>query len=101
MKRLFGALAELAAGMIVGAAFGYVAGVLLAPAEGRDTRAELASRAAAIGDVPADLRRTLEARLQHAVSEAQRAAADARQALEAMAGWGGQADQEPPATGAI
>ncbi len=95
-------LVEFLAGAIVGAVFGYVAATLWAPKEGSASRAQLGELAAGVAETPSEYWRRIERRVQQAVAEAQRAAAEARQSLEASAGRAAaSAEHRSTASGAI
>ena len=76
------ALVQLMGGFVAGLAVGYVVAVLLAPDGEGDPRARLQDGAAALKDAP----RQVQARVQTAVAEGQRAAAETRADLESTAG---------------
>jgi hypothetical protein len=75
-------LMQLMGGFVAGLSVGYVVAVLLAPGEDGDPRARLQDGAAALKDAP----RQVQARVQTAVAEGQRAAAETRADLESTAG---------------
>ncbi len=102
MRRLSQALGEFVAGAILGALCGYIAAILLAPREGSASRAQLGAMAAGMTDAPGGFWKAIESRVQAAVAEAQRAAAEARQSLEAVAGRAAVgAEDAPHSAGAI
>jgi gas vesicle protein len=74
-------LVQLMAGFVVGLTAGYVVSLLMAPDEGADTLSRVQSGAAALREAP----RQVQARLQAAVKEGQRAAALTRADLESAA----------------
>jgi gas vesicle protein len=76
------ALVQLMGGFVAGLAVGYVVSVLLAPDDGVDPRTRLQDGAMALKDAP----RQVQARVQTAMAEGQRAAAETRADLEATAG---------------
>jgi hypothetical protein len=76
------ALVQLLGGFVVGLTAGYVVAELALPQDGSTPRARLQEGAAALRDAP----RQVQARVQTAVAEGQRAAAETRADLEATAG---------------
>lgn len=78
MRGLF----QFMGGLLVGMAVGYVAAVILLPGEDSDPRQRLQGSAAALRAAP----RQVQSRLQTAVEEGQRAAAQTRADMEAAAG---------------
>jgi gas vesicle protein len=76
------ALTELVGGFVAGLVVGYVVAILVAPSEGATTMERVQDGASALRDAP----RQVQARLQQAVEEGQRAAAETRADLEATAG---------------
>jgi hypothetical protein len=75
------ALLKLAGGVVAGLAVGYVIAVLLAPEEGAEAHGPIQLSAAAVRDAP----RQVQARVQAALAEGQRAAAATRADLAASA----------------
>ena len=75
-------LIQFMGGLMVGVAVGYVMAVVLAPGEDADPRQRLQESAQALRSAP----RQVQTRIQTAVEEGQRAAAQTRAEMESAAG---------------
>lgn len=82
MLRALRSLVEFVAGFAFGAAIGYFAAVLLAPNEGAASRDLLLEESDVLRRKPREKVDLLQARIQFAVEEGRRAAAEARAELE-------------------
>ena len=98
-------LVEFAFGFAIGVSWGYLAAILLAPHEGATSRMLLQREAGALRRRPRQAVDQVQARVQYAVEEGRRAAAETRAELEATAGLAeegtgrGTPADAPPALG--
>lgn len=83
--------------MFVGAAFGYFAALLMAPEEGAEARRRLSEQAARLTTAPREGADRLKARIDYAVDEGRRAAAETRAEIEQQTGLGARRKQLPTA----
>jgi len=67
---------------------GYAVGVMLAPEDGADARAKLLSQTRQLGDQQRELTDKMRSRVESAVEEGKRAAAEKRSELEGESGLG-------------
>ncbi len=81
-------IADFGGGLVAGFAFGVVAGLLVAPREGEETRALLADTADDALHKPREVVDDLQSRVNRAIAEGRQAAADARAEMESAAGLG-------------
>jgi hypothetical protein len=86
MVRVLRAVVGFVAGFAVGSAFGYAATTLLTPYEGQQARYRLLRDSATLRALPRERVDSLQARIQYAVDEGRRAAAETRAEIEAQTG---------------
>lgn len=88
MGRFLRDISDFGGGLLAGFAFGVVAGLLVAPREGEETRAILADTADDALHKPREVVDDLQSRVNRAIAEGRQAAADARAEMESAAGIG-------------
>ena len=74
--KAFASLGSLVAGLVAGLLLGYLIGIAMAPTEGERARARLREEARAVGAQPRGLADKARARIETAVEEGRRAAAE-------------------------
>lgn len=77
---------EFVSGLLAGVALGYAAALLLAPAEGKESRTRLQDGADALRERPRQVADDVQARVMRAVEQGRQAASEARSELERTAG---------------
>ena len=88
MGRFLRSIADFGGGLVAGFAFGIVAGLLVAPREGEETRALIVDTADDALHKPREVVDDLQSRVNRAIAEGRQAAADARAEMENAAGLG-------------
>lgn len=86
MMRTIGHLLAFFVGVATGVLIGYGLGVMLAPQEGAESRALLRAQTRQLGEQQRELADKVRSRVEVAVEEGKRAAAEKRGELEAKAG---------------